>query len=245
MSSHTFTSCPGPNGEIVLYYSAWNYTDTPECQCDDGSTDPAKCKMTGNDYNFLNIMDYSPSGSIDGPWTRTVIFPNNSDLRRDTNLNGVILENGTFVGMMRLITPQGSEMHLVIGSDWKNGSSYYMDQKVLFPHLVQYLTEDPFFYRDCNGHFHGVFHNQSPADLPVLCGGHAFSDDGLDWIYGGTSYDNTVNFTEESVLAFSRRERPHFVMDDDGCTPIALTTGNQYGGRFGDATYTLLQPIAH
>ena len=123
-------------------------------------------------------------------------------------------------------------MHLIIGTDWKDGSSYYMDQKVLFPQNVL----SPFFYRDCNGHFHGIFLNQSPADLPVLCGGHAFSDNGLDWIYGGISYDNKVNFTDGSVLAFSRRERTHLVMDDDGYTPIALTTGNQYGDRFGDAT---------
>lgn len=129
---HTFTSCSGPIGAIALYCSAWNYTNTPGYQCDDGSTDPAKGKL-----------DYSPSGSMDGPSTRTVIFPNNCDLRRDTNLNGVIFENGTFGGMMRLITPQGSEMHLVIESDWNNGSSYYTDKKMLFPHLVRYLTEDP------------------------------------------------------------------------------------------------------
>ncbi len=70
------------------------------------------------------------------------------------------------------------------------------------------------------------------------CGGHAYSVDGVNWIYGGASFGNTVQFTDNTNVTFSRRERLHFVFADDKSTPIALTNGVQYGGEYGDAKPT-------
>eukprot|EP01084_Bolivina_argentea_P171017 296298_1 len=93
--AHEINAIYGPNHEIVLYYSAYNFSaGIPECVCEDGSTPPT-CRTAG--YKFINIMDYSPSGSMNGPWKRTVVFPNKSVDSGDTNLNGVILKNGTFI----------------------------------------------------------------------------------------------------------------------------------------------------
>ncbi len=122
--------------------------------------------------------------------------------------------------------------------DWKNGSKYMQHCDGLFPQLTGGLSEDPFVWIDCNGYFHAIFHNESPETKDAsICGGHAYSLNGVEWIYGGLS--------DNSNFSFPRRERPHLIFDDDQCTPIALTNGVEYGGKYGDATYTLLQPIKH
>ena len=46
-------------------------------------------------------------------------------------------------------------------------------------------VEDPFVYVDSDGVFHAVFHNQLEDDDERLCGGHAFSEDGVAWMYTG------------------------------------------------------------
>lgn len=85
----------------------------------------------------------------------------------------------------------------------------------------------------------------SPDNMQQVCGGHAYSLDGTNWIYTGYIYNNIVDFSDGTTITYDRRERPHFIFDDDGCTPIALSNGIQYGGTYGDATFTLIQPIAH
>ena len=185
-------------------------------------------------------MQYS--NGMNGPWSEIeVVFPVRT---MDTNLAGIIKPDGSFLGFLRIWTT-GSEIHLVTASDWKNGTTYTQQDKILFPELTPILTEDPFLYMDCNGGYHAIFHNMSPNDIQTLCGGHAYSTDGINWVYGGAIFGNTVNFTDGTTKTYSRRERPHFVFADDGCTPIALTNGVQYGGQFGDATFSLLQPVKH
>ena len=186
-------------------------------------------------------MQYSMNPN--GPWSEPeIVFP----LRiTDTNLAGIIKPDGTFVGLDRMWSQYGSQMHVVMASDWKNGSTYTQYGPILFPELVPLLTEDPFVYLDCNGGYHAIFHNMSPNGDSRLCGGHAYSLDGLNWVYNGMIYNNTIIFNDGSNITYSRRERPHFIFDNDGCTPIALTTGVDYGGQYGDATFTFLQPINH
>eukprot|EP01084_Bolivina_argentea_P171025 296309_1 len=236
----------GPNGEFVIYYATYDYGNFSECHCVDGSTNKT-CKIP-NPALFVEYMEYSINGP-GGPWSEPiVIFSNRSGtiLKQtdDTNLAGIILKNHTFIGMFRVghWNTDGSEVHLVVSNDWKNSDKYVIDDTILFPQLVPIATEDPFLYRDCDGGYHAIFHNMSPTRI-VHPGGHAFSVDGLNWIYAGYIYTNKVEYTDGSTFTFSRRERPHFIFADDVCSPIALTTGVQYGGKYGDATFTLIQPI--
>merc|ERR1712176_1577070 len=148
-----------------------------------------------------------------------------------------MLRNGNF-------WTDGSVIHLVISDDWKDSDQYIIYDTILFPQLVWPETEDPFIYLHCNGMYHAIFHNMSPT-IQHIPGGHAYSMDGINWIYAGSIYGNTVQYTDGTNFIFSRRERPHFIFDIDDCTPIALTNGAQYGGQYGDATFTLLQPIKH
>ena len=94
--------------------------------------------------------------------------------------------------------------------------------------------------QDSQGHFHCITHSYDQ------CGYHSFSTDGWQWSFapvvdGDTdlcAFTYTVAFEDGSSRQFSRRERPHIVMD--GHAPIALTTAVTYRD---DASYTLLQPI--
>ena len=47
----------GPNGEFVVYYSTYNYSSYPECECKDGSTPPG-CKVP-DPAMFITMMQYT------------------------------------------------------------------------------------------------------------------------------------------------------------------------------------------
>ena len=83
-----------------------------------------------------------------------------------------------------------------------------------------------------------------------ICGGHAYSQDGVEWHYPfitGEVYNKFANVTRAGggTVEFTRRERPHIVVGKDGVTPVALTNGAGVDGigKYGDHTWTFLQPI--
>ena len=134
----------GPNGEIVLYYAAYNWSSQyPECECSDGSTSPCNQPLG----QFINIMDISTEPyALNGPWKRSVLFQNWT-LNKDTTLAGVILENGSFVGLIKDFHPEipVCEIHRVSSSDFTDGSKYIIHDpnayRGLFPQLVRGGTE--------------------------------------------------------------------------------------------------------
>ena len=99
---------------------------------------------------------------------------------------------------------------------------------------------------------HAVFHSQIEGDDERLCGGHAYSQDGVSWTFTGTSWSNRVMLRPAGgapyLYLFSRRERPHLVFGKEGAIE-ALTTGVQFGAHAPtsvggeDACFTLLQPV--
>jgi hypothetical protein len=187
----------------------------------------------------------------------------------DTNLAVVILRNGSVVGIGRTGGDGGIVTHLVTASNWKVPDSYVGQWTTpLFPNrtvVPDAGLEDPMLYRDHRGIFHAVFHNQIEADDEKLCGGHAYSVDGVTWTFTGTSWGSRVQYYSDAAAAaadasdnaptwsydFSRRERPHLVFGNpsDPFEITALTTGVQFGegspvyvpGQ--DACYTVLQPV--
>ena len=232
----------GPDGEFVIFWSEYHYS-IPLCNCTDGSTRPG-CKFP--DAKFYTYMSFSKNPN--GPWSTPVpvVNPNPRGGGQDTNFAPVILKDGSLFGFSRwgYWGTNGSRIHLVTASNWKDPSTYMEVQEEVWPHLPASGTEDPFMYLDGDGYFHAIFHNMYPDNFIDNCGGHSYSMDGKNWVYGGKAFDNNVVFTDGGTYSFSRRERPHFVFGADGVTPLALTNGAQYGGQYGDATYTLLQPVA-
>ena len=241
--AHEPDAIRGPKGEYVLFWSEYHYKNMSLCNCIDGSTSPDCHGPNPTMYN--EYMSYS--NTPNGPWSKPVAILGLGRLV-DTNFAAVILNDSRLIGFARawINVPSpftASRMHLVLASDWKDPTTYKESPDDLFPHIAANGVEDPFLYRDQNGYFHAIFHNMYPGDIQESCGGHAYSVDGIHWTFGGRSFGNRVEFTDGSSFTFTRRERPHFVFADDGVTPIALTNGAQYGGKYGDATYTLLQPI--
>ena len=151
---------------------------------------------------------------------------------------------------------QGIVSHLVTAMDWKDPTSYVGRwTENLFPDttiMPAAGVEDPHVYMGEGGVFHAVFHNQIQDDDEKLCGGHAYSTDGIKWVFTGTAFGSTVSYTDGSTYAFSRRERPHMVFGDKArpLTVTALSTGVQFGRdapvstASQDACYTLLQHVA-
>lgn len=164
----------------------------------------------------------------------------------DTNLAGVILPNGTFVGIWRECSqtpPSSKTIHPVRASNWSDPKSYHWDTAPLFGDgpwgvgVDHPPPEDPFVWGpDVGGVFHALFHDKSCSG----CGSHGFSTDGRVWQYTGIAYNATVIYDDGTVHTFAKRERPHLVFN--GTEPIALTNGAMHSAT-SDATTTLLQPL--
>jgi hypothetical protein len=230
-----------PSGEWVLYWSGYpqNHGLGPPClnACTDGWT-PGNlsaygCKLPrgGSPPTYM-----SWAMAPDGPWSPPVKVLAAS---WDTNLAVVILKNGSAVGTAR---SHGMPVYLVTASNWKNSSSYrYHSEKPILELPGKMAIEDGSVYLDSAGRFHAIFHSE-------LNGIHAYSQNGLDWMYGGVAWNNTVQFKDGGVYSFHRRERPHFTFGDASAPHriTALTTAVSYGddGK-SDACFTLLQDVNH
>ena len=103
--------------------------------------------------------------------------------------------------------------------------------------------EDPWIWQDARDHWHALFHDMAP-DLPA--GRHAFSADGLAWtLTAELAYTGAVEFEDGSSVAFTKRERPHLLLDPASRAPLALFTGvMQHPEHVDDHTFTLAQAVA-
>lgn len=181
--SHEPTVVRGPSGEWVLYWSTYpnGHTLGPPCtNCTDGYTPPGCGSPHGGSPPTFMSWSLSP----EGPWSTPVAV---LAAPWDTNLAGVILTNGSFLGVARR---SGMPVYLVTATNWKNVSSYqYHDTQPLFNLPPKISIEDGNVYLDSKGRFHAIFH-------AGLNGIHTFSADGVEWVYGGVAWDNVVNFTD-------------------------------------------------
>mmetsp|Transcript_5327 Transcript_5327/g.7850 ORF Transcript_5327/g.7850 Transcript_5327/m.7850 type:complete len:494 (+) Transcript_5327:157-1638(+) len=270
--SHEPEVVRGPNGEYVMFFTAQLRSEHGLCKCCeesskcDGSTGP-------NDCNFEQLgraLDTDPSYmsysiNPEGPWSDPqIVFPDY--VGTDTNFAPVIFPNGTLLAIWRTWKDyRGSRCHIAIGDNWKDTSTYKQYMFELFPDLGPAGTEDPFLYLDKEGNVHAIFHHMYGQNTQTQWwllaeGGHAFSRDGVEWTYTGVAWGDpfarklgdVVKYKDGSTFRFTRRERPHFILDDEGY-PTHLITAAQYGtgkiptevGDNGDASYTLIQEIEH
>lgn len=102
--------------------------------------------------------------------------------------------------------------------------------------------------QDGRGNFHALFHkftDESPG-----CGGHAYSRDGFDWtLHNVAAYTTEVTTTDGVGHHFSRRERPHLLLDAKTQAPLmlitTLTNWSTSGANDGhDKAFTFAQEIA-
>eukprot|EP00040_Diaphanoeca_grandis_P012962 m.65577 g.65577 ORF g.65577 m.65577 type:complete len:429 (-) comp23576_c0_seq1:171-1457(-) len=123
--------------------------------------------------------------------------------------------------------------------------------------------EDQNLWIDKRGNFHALMHayRGQPTDYPVcdrtnnktFCtavGGHAFSENGLDWYISPViAFTPTTVWEDSTSITWRARERPHLLFDTNGDpTHLLNGVGNPGpGGNTGvsgkDHTFTLVQPL--
>jgi hypothetical protein len=240
----------GPSGEWVMVWSAARLANASDVctNCTDGSTSHVQPNNPGGyvkggcgpdaRHGFKQMLSTAPTP--DGPWAAPTEIPQLS-ASWDWNFALAIRPDRSAVGLIRA------------GFVWQ--AADYADAAAwgpvggggggaMGPPLPDADVEDPFVYFDARGHAHALYHSMEAGDDPRYSGGHAYSADGVSWTYSGLAFGGVVTFTDNSTFAFSRRERPHVLFAADGTTPVALSSGVQYGGLYGDAVFTLVQPIA-
>jgi hypothetical protein len=172
----------------------------------------------------------------------------------DLNFSPIILEDSSLIGWNRY--------DIVRAADWRNLSSYKVMGGALRPGLGFGIGEDPFLWRDKQGHFHILSHNgdRGHPGPGGDCGRHFFSETGDAGTWdaaplhpsekGGCAYfRDGVHFADSFKRTFYRRERPHLIFDEDGYTIRAVTTSaidcpvSPYLPGGTDSSYTLLQPV--
>lgn len=202
----------------------------------------------------------------EGPWSDPVLVVNstiwNSDYWAkynriatcDTNLNGILLEDGSFVGLWRKCeTPDLHTIpHRLTARNWKDPSTYEPHLEPLFV-LGGAGAEDPSNIwttntSDMGTAYHVLFHDEQATRcmLPTGYSGngrHAFSLDGVSWRYASKdAYNRTVDFSDGTQWNVTgARARPHVLLDSHNQL-VALSTGFQARQDSGYA-WTAVQAV--
>ena len=254
-------------------------------QCHDGST-PSPC--------FPNEAEASPQTRFPtymahamhplGPFSAPVMAYNGTDRHSedgdppamatgDTNFAGVILDDGSLVGMWKGDLKSNTTRHrrwslasyllAVSASDWRQPATYRWGHAVkssnVFPQLVPGNTtrtcevEDPTLWYDKKKRIvHAVVHNWE-------AGGHAASADrGKTWRWYGGNCSSTAgprsldwsrsvwppSFNVTGERAVTPRRRERpHILLDNDGVVTAITSALQVGSR--NATWTLVQETNH
>ena len=250
--SHEPTATRDPaTREWAVFYTAAVPSGRPLCNCSDGSSTAACGGLPRYGKQGPTFVAWAASPA--GPWSAPLELLSEGARQADTNLAPYIFPNGSLLGIWRTHpgAAPGSIPHLVTAAHWKNASSYTWHSAPLLPLALpeDVGLEDPHIYRDARGGFHALFHafalNASTAAGDF--GGHAFSEDGWSWAWGGLAYGSSGVYADGAAFAFRGRQRPHLVFAAAGAgAPLGLTNGVIYadGSTAGtDACFTFMQPV--
>jgi hypothetical protein len=247
--SHEPTAVRDPTTrEWAVFYTSAVPSGRPQCNCSDGSS-TAACGALPR-FGKQGPTWVSWAAAPTGPWSPPLQLYSEGAREADTNLAPLILPNGSLLGIWRTHpgAAPGSIPHLVTAGHWKNASSYTWHSAPILPlRLPEDVgLEDPHLYQDVRGSFHALFHafslNASAAAGDY--GGHAFSEDGLNWTWGGLAYSSRGVYSDGTSFEFLGRQRPHLVMGASG--PLGLSNGVIYKDAStagADASFTFVQPV--
>jgi len=230
-----------PTGELVMIsvhgdLGKTNGTANKPCQCTVSGTPTGPCPGGCNSCH-IQSPTLTVASTPNGPWTTTPIWPGHGE-----NPSIWITKSGAVHGMSR-----GGHMS-AYAADWKNISSW--SHSMPGGNATNSFmssspdAEDPYLYQDENDNWHALLHSLEGPHMVggtkgALVGTHAFSADGLGWMYTGVAYTNEVDLTDGTTLQLGRRERPHLVFAEGTRTPVALT--NSAATNHG--SFTLVQAV--
>jgi hypothetical protein len=243
--SHNPTVVMAPDNSLLIYHIGTGGGGNPKT-CTNGST-PTFSSLPSPPLPDVAGFDILYSTSPNGPWTE--YSDSGSTCDGSSTVDGfycgctdnpapVVNANGEVLVLSRSWNsnvPLTTLIGVAKANSWKG--PYVHSHNPIF--LDQ--NEDPYLYRNKRG-YHALFHGMKPYAQDTYAGRHAFSVDGWNWTFSDLpAYNSTVHFTNGQVITFSRRERPHLLLNDQG-EPTHLFTGvQQY--NYNDYTWTHVQPI--
>ena len=280
--AHDANVIRAPTGEWVLFVTARKGVVPKDCRQAnrfETSTLPTSIGITEKEETPPKDTYMLWADQPQGPWSSPVMVLNsteyNSDFwnktnrtaKCDSNLNGIILNDNSLVGLWRKCeTPELLTIpHLLTATDWKNASTYVPHyQQQLFP-LAGSGAEDPSNVwatktTDMKPHqiaLHVLFHDEQATRCMLgACGGtgrhavalwdtsqHNSSLATGAWRYSTwNAYDRNVAFGDGKVLRSDTRARPHVILDPSTQQPMALSTGVKETSLSG-YSWTVVTPL--
>ena len=251
--AHNPTALRAPDGTYLIYHIGCGNgrPGYPPCTDCSGGVSSKTCagpgEQNGCTKTTTNILH---STSLDGPWQQLdANFTNSATMTWPgfDNPTVTFFPNGSLLGLSRggVLSREASSDGVVTAPSWKGPYTFHSQ----VGNSSSPSVEDPFVWQDRRGNFHALFHKFT--DETPNCGGHAYSQNGMDWILTNEpAYQTTIATADGAEHPFTRRERPHLLFDDKtGQIPIVLyTTLTQWstsGANDGhDKAFTFAQPIA-
>lgn len=246
VQAHNPSAAVLKNGTVLLYHIGDGHADhgPAHTACRDGLTFNDSSDATKSLEASVGVVGgMLASESPAGPWrqVRVPVFDNPSPW---------VLLNGS-IAVMHVIRQQPEDnttqcgdhrplMGLALadspeGPYWPAGGRIGDDvNQVLHMTMVnECRSEDPHIWQDQRGNWHALFHDQSPAaallpEYRYATGrvGHVYSRDLVHWTYSHIlAAVGTVTHADGSTSVYSRRERPHLIMDPVTKAPTHLVTG--------------------
>jgi len=243
--SHNPTVLIAPDNTILIYHIGNGGGGTNPQKCTNGSTPssfltPTPHVQGAGDFNVLY------SNSPNGPWQSLGNLGSRCD--GSTTVQGYFCDSTD--NPAPFVNPDGSVF--VLKRSWNTAvplnsligvaKATSFKGPYIHSHNPIFLdqNEDPFVYRNKRG-YHALFHGMKPYDQSIYAGRHAFSMDGTNWTFTPIpAYNSTVVAVDGSSHTYSRRERPHLLIENG--EPTHLYTGVQVDGRT-DYVFTHVQPI--
>lgn len=143
---------------------------------------------------------------------------------------------------------EGNDIY--VADTWDGKYQLVKSQEWNNSHESKTWTEDPFFWRDKRGNWHGLNHwmidivEHNKQKWPRV-GAHIFARKLTGpWHFKlHEAFNSTVSYTDGKTETLKRRERPKLFFSDDGeMTPLYLITGVQGMDKSGPS-YTFIQPV--
>ena len=185
-----------------------------------------------------------------GPWKADGTMPDGIICN---NPAALMLNNGS---VAMFCHGPGIRMALAPNYSAPFGTIRFISQEGTYP-IPHTVWEDPSVYLDANGNWHLLSHvyptnTSNWAQYADVVAGHAFSANGLDWVFHPTPpWTADVTSVDGSTRHYATRERPCLLLSDgEDRTPVALFTSVTLPGHpkqnksVGDYSFTHVQPVA-
>lgn len=260
---------------FTSYHGAATDAPTCNCSDGSSASGEQGCEHEpgrGKNKTLFSYMAWATSP--DGPWSEPVVLSSKAldpQGTVDTNLSPVIMKDGSLLAWTRwdvwtasnwkdpkTYRDTGQAPAWINMTFWEGEDPFvYRDAKGRW-HMISHNGErgaggtaaQP--AGDCGRHWYSATGAAGSWNAAVVRDNALLNESAL----GGCAFPRVnVTFSDGSLRSFYRRERPHLIFGADGVTPVALLTAvidssigpgmPGYQGPQRDASYTLVQPIAH